>query len=83
MSPIPPLPCTENKEINICRISFSITYPSTFNLGTIFFYGGKDVTPLVLLPLKLENNIISIAYHVIVTFRMHSLGKTFKQVVLM
>jgi hypothetical protein len=30
-------------------ISFSITYPRIFNLGTRFFYGGKDVTPLVLL----------------------------------
>jgi hypothetical protein len=60
MNPIPPLPCTKNKEIKICRVSFSITCPRTFNLGTRFFYGGKDVTPLVLLPLKLEHDIISI-----------------------
>jgi hypothetical protein len=60
MSPIPPLPCTKNKEIKTCRVSFSITCPRTFNLGTRFFYGGKDVTPLVLLLLKLEHNIISI-----------------------
>jgi hypothetical protein len=40
------------------------------------------VTLLVLLLLKLEHNIISIAYHVFVTLRMHSLGKKFKQVVL-
>jgi hypothetical protein len=26
-----------------------------------FFYGGKDVTPLVLLSLKLEHNIMSIS----------------------
>jgi hypothetical protein len=60
MSPIPPLPCTKNKEIKMCRVSFSITCPRTFNLGTRCFYGGKDVTPLVLLLLKLEHNIISI-----------------------
>jgi hypothetical protein len=52
MNPIPPLPCTKNKEINICLVSFSITCPRTFNLGTRFFYGGKDVTPMVLLKWK-------------------------------
>jgi hypothetical protein len=31
------------------------------NLGTRFFYEGKDVTPLVLLLLKLEHNIMSIS----------------------
>jgi hypothetical protein len=41
------------------------------------------VTPLVLLSLKLEHNIIALAYHVFVTFRVHSLGKNLKQVVLM
>jgi hypothetical protein len=55
-----PLPYTQNKEIKICRVSFSITCPKFFNLGMRFFYGGKDETPLVLLPLKLEHNIISI-----------------------
>jgi hypothetical protein len=47
VSPKPPLPCTKNKEIKTCRVSFYITYPMTFNLGTRFFYVGKDVTPLV------------------------------------
>jgi hypothetical protein len=60
MSPKPSMPCTKNKEIKICHVSFFITCPRTFNLGMRFFYGGKDVTPLVLLPLKLEHNIISI-----------------------
>jgi hypothetical protein len=60
MNHIPPLPCTKKKEIKICRVSFSITGPRTFNLETRFFYGGKDVTPLVLLSLNLEHNIISI-----------------------
>jgi hypothetical protein len=60
MIPQPPLPYTRNKEIKVCRVSFSITYPRNFNLGTRFFYGGKDVTPLVLLQLKLEHDIISI-----------------------
>jgi hypothetical protein len=32
----------------------------TLNLGTRFFYGGKDVTPLVLLAVKLEHNIMYI-----------------------
>jgi hypothetical protein len=42
------------------------------------------VTPLVLLALKLEYNIMCIdTYHVFVTPRMHSLGKIFKQVVMM
>jgi hypothetical protein len=60
MNPIPPLPCTKNEEIKVLHVSFSITCLRTFNLGTRFFYGGKDVTPLVLLPLKLEHGIISI-----------------------
>jgi hypothetical protein len=60
VSPKPPQPCTMNKEIKTCSVSFSITYPRTFNLETRFFYGGKDVIPLVLLSLKLEHNIISI-----------------------
>jgi hypothetical protein len=34
MNPIPPLPCTKNKEIKMCRVSFSTTCPRTFNLGT-------------------------------------------------
>jgi hypothetical protein len=40
------------------------------------------VTPLVLLALKLEDNIMCIVIHVFVTPRMHSLGKIFKQFVL-
>jgi hypothetical protein len=58
VDPIPPLPCTRNKEIKIWRVSFSTTCPRTLNLGMRFFYGGKDVTPLVLLSLKLEHNIM-------------------------
>jgi hypothetical protein len=36
------------------------------------------VTPFVLLSLKLEHNIMCMAYHVFVTPRVHSLGKNFK-----
>jgi hypothetical protein len=43
------------------HVSFFTTCPRTLNLGTRFFYGGKDVTPLVLLSLKLEHNIMSIS----------------------
>jgi hypothetical protein len=60
INPIPPLPCKIIKEIKMCRVSFSTTYPRTLNLETRFFYGGKDVTPLVLLALKLEHGIICI-----------------------
>jgi hypothetical protein len=42
--------------------------------------GGKDVTPLVLLSIKLEHNIMSMSNHVFVTPRVHSLGKNFKNV---
>jgi hypothetical protein len=59
-NPIPPLLCKINKEIKMWHVSFSTTYPRTLNLGTRFFYGGKDVTPLVLLALKLEHDIICI-----------------------
>jgi hypothetical protein len=48
MNPKPPLPCTKNKEIKICCVSFSITCPRTFNLGTRFFHGGEGCnTPSV------------------------------------
>jgi hypothetical protein len=52
--------CKTSKEIKMWCASFSITYPRTLNLGTRFFYGGKDVTPLVLLALKLGHNIMCI-----------------------
>jgi hypothetical protein len=45
--------------------------------------GKLSVTPLVLLLLKLEHNIISISISYVDTPRMHSLGKNFKQVVLL
>jgi hypothetical protein len=35
-------------------------FPRTLNLGTRFFYGWKDVTPLVLPELKFEHGIICI-----------------------
>jgi hypothetical protein len=54
--------------------------PWTLNLETRFFYGGKDVTPLLLLILKLEHNIMSISISCVVTPRVHSLGKKFKNV---
>jgi hypothetical protein len=41
------------------------------------------VTSLVLLLLKLEHDIISISIYMFDTPRMHSLGKNFKQVVLL
>jgi hypothetical protein len=47
-----------------------VTWPST-------------VTPLVLLALKLEDNIMCIDISCVCTPRMHSLGKIFKQVVMM
>jgi hypothetical protein len=59
-TPPHPLLYKINKEMMLWRISFSITYPRTLNLGTRFFYGGKDVTPLVLLELKLGHGIICI-----------------------
>jgi hypothetical protein len=46
--------------------------------------GGVPVTPLVLLALKLEHDIMCINISgLFVTPRMHSLGKIFKQVVMM
>jgi hypothetical protein len=57
---IPPLPCTKNKEIKIWHISFEITCPRTFKSRDEILLWGKDVTPLVLLLLKLEHNIMSI-----------------------
>jgi hypothetical protein len=41
---------------------FPLPFPTLGFLisGRDFFYGGKDVTPLVLLLLKLEHDIISI-----------------------
>jgi hypothetical protein len=59
-APYHPLLCKINMEIKLLRVSFSITHPRTLNLGTRFFYGGKDVTPLVLPELKLEHDIICI-----------------------
>jgi hypothetical protein len=46
-------------------------------------YNLDPVTPLVLLSLKLSITSCAWAYHVFVTPRVHSVGKNFKQVVLM
>jgi hypothetical protein len=81
INPLLPLLRKTNKEIKMWHVSFSTTYPRTLNLGTWFFYGGKDVTPLVLLALKFEHDIICIYISFLfVTPRMHSLGKISKHV---
>jgi hypothetical protein len=41
VDPIPPLPCTENKEIKIWRVSFSITCPRLLISRWDSFMGGR------------------------------------------